>query len=405
MEAMANPEAVGLSKARLARLGPWMSRWVDAGHLPGALTLVARRGEIAYLDCVGHRDVASATPWTTDTMVRVYSMTKPVTSIALMMLFEEGRVHLDDPVQDFIPDLKDPMVLVPGATALDQVEPCTVPMTVEHLLTHTSGYTYGFQGGILGDAYTAEKIDFGPRRGGLDAMLRKLGALPILFQPGTRWNYGVSTDVVGRLVEVISGQDLATFFRSRIFEPLGMVDTAFGAPAAKLDRFASLYTPNPDGSMKVLETAERSAFRLDGTDTWSGGGGLVSTVGDYFRFAEMIRRKGRVGSERLIGPRTLSFMASNHLPGDLASMGQPKFSEVSYVGIGFGLGFAVMLNPAISSNMGSVGDHGWGGMASTVFWVDPVEDMTVIFMTQLAPSSSYPLRKELRALVYSSLID
>ena len=406
MEAIRSPEQVGFSSQRLARIRPWMDGYVNAGKLPGAMTVIARHGQIAYADWTGKRDVEADRPWEADTLLRIYSMSKPICSVALMMLFEEGRFHLDDPVATFLPEFADVKVLVKGATALDQVEDCREPLTVHHLLTHTSGFTYGFNGGVLGDAYTAGKIDFGPKRGGgLAPMVKELAKYPLAFQPGSRWNYGVSTDVVGRLVEVISGQSLDAFLTSRIFEPLGMSETGFGVPEDKVDRFAALYTPNEDNSMKRLEKPDQSAFlRRDGM-TFSGGGGLISTAVDYLKFVEMLRCKGRFGEERLLGPRTVGFMASNHLPGDLASMGQPVFSEVSFAGVGFGLGFSVTLNPAISQNMGSVGDHGWGGMASTAFWVDPVEDMVVMYMTQLVPSSHYPIRKELRALVHQALID
>ena len=405
METINEGARLGFDAGRLGRLGPWMERWVESGRLPGCSMLVARRGEIAFQGGTGNRNVATGAPWTEDTIVRAYSMSKPITSVALMMLFEEGLFHLDDPVAAFLPELKDPQVLVPGATSIDQTEACAVPQTVHHLLTHTSGLTYGFQGGVLGEAYEVEKLAFGPKGESLAAEVKRLAALPLAFQPGTRWNYGVSTDVVGRLVEVISGQPLDLFLRERILDPLGMADTEFSVPDGKLDRFAELYTPNEDLSLKLADTAERSVYRAANVRTFSGGGGLMTTLGDYRRFAEMVRRRGEADGERLLGPRTMEFMASNHLRGDLAANGQPVFSEVSYEGIGFGLGFAVMLEPALSKNLGSPGDHGWGGMASTVFWVDPAEDMLVVFLTQLMPSSFYPLRKELRALVYQALVD
>lgn len=406
MEPTNNGAALGFDPARLDRLRPWMESYVDAGKLPGAVTLIARQGQIAWLDWTGKRNVAAGTPWTADTIVRAYSMTKPITSVALMMLYEHGLFHLDDPVAKWLPELADLQVLKPGATSIDQTEPCTSPMTITHLLTHTSGFTYGFNGGVLGDAYEERKLAFGPKGDSLEAGVKQLAELPLGFQPGARWNYGVSTDVVGRLVEVISGQDLESYFNEHILGPLGMTDTAFGVPDAKLDRYAELYTPHEDQLMKLADTAQKSVYREANIKTFSGGGGLQSTIGDYWKFTEMLRRNGALADGgRLLGPRTLEFMASNHLNGDLADMGQAVFSEVSYEGIGFGLGFAVMLNPPKSQSMGSPGDYGWGGMASTAFWVDPVEDLVVIFMTQLAPSSTYPIRKELRALVHQALVD
>jgi CubicO group peptidase (beta-lactamase class C family) len=229
--------------------------------------------------------------------------------------------------------------------------------------------------------------------------------MPLAFEPGSRWNYSISTDVIGRVIEVISGQPLDVFFRQNILGPLGMDDTFFEVPDSHLARLASSYTKAPQGGMTLAEDATGSAYREGKVAQFSGGGGLVSTVDDYLRFAEMQRRGGALGDVRLLGPRTMRLMASNHLPGDLASMGQKVFSEVSFEGIGFGLGGWVMLDPARATTLGSPGDFGWGGMASTVYWVDPAEDMVVIFVTQLMPSSSYPNRKELRALVYSALVD
>lgn len=405
METINEGARLGFDADRLGRLGPWMERWVENGSLPGCSMLVARRGEIAWQGGTGQRNVKAGAPWSEDTIVRAYSMTKPITSVALMMLFEEGLLHLDDPVAAYLPELKDLQVLVPGATSIDQTEPCTTPQTIHHLLTHMSGFTYGFQGGVLGDAYEERKLAFGPKGESLEAEVKRLADMPLNFQPGARWNYGVSTDVVGRLVEVISGQPLDLFFRERILDPLGMTDTDFGVDDDSVGRFAELYTPREDRSLRLVDSAETSVYRAANVRTFSGGGGLMTTLGDYHRFADMIRCKGAIEHGRLLGPRTVELMASNHLRGDLAANGQPVFSEVSYEGIGFGLGFAVMLEPALSKNLGSPGDHGWGGMASTVFWVDPAEDMVVIFLTQLMPSSFYPLRKELRALVYQALVD
>lgn len=405
MDRTNNGAALGFDTGRLERLNTWMARYVDAGRLPGASVLVARRGEVAFMDWCGKRNVAAGTDWTPDTILRAYSMSKPITSVALMQLYEQGLFHLDDPVAKWLPELADLKVLKPGAASIDEVEDCTSTMTVTHALTHRTGFTYGFQGGVLGDAYEARKLAFGPKGESLEAGVHQLAELPLAFQPGSRWNYGVSTDVCGRLVEVISGQDLQSYFNEHILGPLGMEDTFFGVQDDKLDRYAELYTPNEDLSLKLMDTAEKSVYRASDVKTFSGGGGLQSTITDYLKFADMLRRKGAYDGGRILGPRTVDFMASNHLEGDLADNGQPVFSEVSYEGIGFGLGFAVMLDPARSQSMGSPGDFGWGGMASTMFWVDPVEDMVTIFMTQLMPSSFYPLRKELRALVHQALVD
>jgi CubicO group peptidase (beta-lactamase class C family) len=405
MNAPQKPESIGFSKDRLEAITNWMNRYVDNGKLAGAQAVVTRHGQIAYANCVGFSDMENNIPWKENTLARFYSMTKPVTSVALMMLFEKGLCHLDDPVEWFIPAFKKMRVLRPNAQTIEDTEPTTVKPTIRHMLTHMSGLTYDFNGGILGDAYAAIKMDFGPRRGTLESQVDKLADLPLQFTPGARWNYGVSTDVVGRLVEVISGSDLRSFFDVQILGPLGMTDTAFDVPDDKIDRFASLYGRGPDGKIKLLDAASKSVFRAGRTECFSGGGGLISTAVDYLKFAEMIRQRGALNGERLLGSRTVDYMTRNHLAGDLAENGQPVFSEISFEGVGFGLGGWVMLDPPKSQMMGSVGDFGWGGMASTVFWVDPVEKMTVLFLTQLAPSSQYPLRKELRTLVHQALID
>jgi CubicO group peptidase (beta-lactamase class C family) len=399
------PQTFGFDSTRLARIRPWMQGYVDAEKFPGALTLIARRGTVVYCDSVGLRDVERGLPWQRGTLARIYSMTKPVTSTAIMMLYERALCHLDDPVDLFLPELANRMVLRPGATSIDQVDPAETRMTLHHLLTHTSGLTYGFNDGLLAEAYVQNRVNFSAKSGNLADSVTQLAAMPLAFDPGSRWNYSISTDVLGRVIEVISGQPLDVFVRENILDPLGMNDTFFAVPDSHLNRFASSYTKPPESGMKLVEDAASSAFREGTMHQLSGGGGLVSTVDDYLRFAEMQRRGGALGDVRLLGPRTMRLMTANHLPGDLASMGQKVFSEVSFEGIGFGLCGAVMLDPARAPTLGSPGDFGWGGMASTVYWVDPVEDMVVIFLTQLMPSSSYPNRKELRALVYSALVD
>ncbi|HUS55721.1 MAG TPA: serine hydrolase domain-containing protein [Thermohalobaculum sp.] len=399
------PQTSGFDPARLARIRSWMQGYVDTQKFPGALTLIARRGTVVYCDWVGLRDVERGLPWQRDTLARFYSMTKPITSTALMMLYEQGLCHLDDPVDIFLPELADRRVLRPGAKSLYEVDPAQTRMTLHHLLTHTSGMTYGFNDGLLAEAYVQNGVNFSDKTGDLADSVTRLAAMPLAFDPGSRWNYSISTDVLGRIVEVISGQPLDVFFNDHILGPLGMDDTFFEVPDSHLDRLASSYTKAPTSGMTLVEDAPGSAFRQGKVRQISGGGGLVSTVDDYLRFAEMQRRGGALGDVRLLGPRTMRLMTSNHLPGDLASMGQKVFSEVPFDGIGFGLGGSVMLDPAKAKTLGNPGDFGWGGMASTVYWVDPAEDMVVIFVTQLMPSSSYPNRKELRALVYSALVD
>ncbi|MBL4739945.1 MAG: beta-lactamase family protein [Sneathiella sp.] len=405
MEVTTRPEALGFSSNRLENITSWMDRYVGAGKLAGAQTLVARSGEVVYSNWTGLADVENKVPWSGDTIARFYSMTKPITSVALMSLYEKGLFHLDDPVEMYIPAFKDMRVLRVHAKSVEDTEPCQVKPTIHHLLTHCSGLTYDFNLGVLESLYSAEKVDFGPRRGRLEDQVNRLGQLPLKFEPGTRWNYGVSTDVVGRLIEVISGKPLDVFLQDVIFDPLGMTDTSFEIAADKENRFAASYTPDKNRKLKLVDGPKSSIYAQKTVQGYSGGGGLLSTVTDYLKFADMIRLRGRVGSDHLLGSRTVDFMTQNHMPGDLASMGQPVFSEVSFAGVGFGLGGWVMLDPTKAQMMGSPGDFGWGGMASTVFWVDPLEDLIVLFATQLIPSSFYPIRKELRALVYQAIID
>src|SRR5690606_7976290 len=270
-------------------------------------------GKIAYSKSIGLRDIASASPWTDDTLARFYSMSKPVTSVALMMLYERGLFHLDDPVDEFIPAFREMQVLRPDAKSIGDTMPAATRMTVHHLLTHMSGMTYSFNLGMLGELYETEKMDFGPRRGTLESEVARLAKMPLLFNPGARWNYGVSTDVVGRLVELISGQDLRSFLHEHIFDPLNMKDTDFGVPAEKLDRYAAAYMSDDAGGLRLLDPVEKSAFARERVVCYSGGGGLISSAADYLKFAEMIRCRGAIESGRLLGPRTVDFMTSNHL--------------------------------------------------------------------------------------------
>lgn len=407
----------GFDAGRLARIKPWMQRWVDQGKFPGAQCLIARRGEVVYRDQAGLRDVAGGVPWAPDTIARIYSMTKPITSVALLMLYEDALCHLDTPLDEFLPEFAEMEVLISGAERIDQTRPAETRLTLHHLLTHTSGMTYGFNEDLLGATMTEQRISFAPRRpAGVDGfgpgegdedladMVRQLSDLPLAFEPGSRWNYGVSTDVLGRVVEVITGQSLDRVFAERILGPLGMDDTFFAVPEAKQDRFAHCYIRTPDDPMALMDTPG-GAFAEGAVKIFSGGGGLCSTIDDYLIFAEMLRRNGAHNGTRLLAPKTVELMTRNALGGDLASMGQPVFSEVSFEGIGFGLGVSVTLDPGVAKTLSSEGDYGWGGVASTVFWVDPALEMTTIFFTQLVPSSSYPVRKEIRAMTYSSLVD
>lgn len=405
LEPVARPEELGLCRNRLARIGPWMRSYVDAGKLPFAAVAVLRRGRLAHADLYGQRDIARGLPALQDGLYRIYSMTKPVTTVAAMTLFEEGRLMLDAPVEEFLPELAGRKVYVGGPFENMELVDAETPVTVRQLMTHTSGLTYGlFDPTPVGRAMRRARADFSGTDECLANVVARLADVPLCFHPGTRWNYGVSTDVLGRVVEVVAGRPLEQVFRERIFEPLGMPDTFFGVPDDRLDRFCSLYTLTAEDPLKLVEDAGDSRFR-DPVSLYSGGGGLVSSMADYLRFLEMLRRGGALDGARVLGRKTVEFMQMNHLPGDMASMGQSVFSEMPMNGIGFGLGGAVLLDPVRAQIPGSPGEFAWGGMASTAFWIDPAEELAVVFLTQLIPSSSYPVRRELRVLVYQSLID
>ncbi|MFI7211974.1 serine hydrolase domain-containing protein [Micromonospora maritima] len=402
------PDRVGFDSARLARIDEHFARFVDDGRLAGWQIVVTRRGEIAHSATYGLRDREAGTPVEADTLWRIYSMTKPITSVAAMMLWEEGRFELNDPVSRWLPEFADVRVYDRGSVLKPYTVPATEPIRIWHLLTHTAGLTYGFaQVSVVDGLYRAAGFDLGvPAGADLAAASAGLARLPLLFQPGTSWNYGVSTDVLGRLVEVVSGQSLDAFFAERILRPLGMTDTRWWVDAADAKRLAALYAPHPATGQAVrADGIGRAALTEPG---WhSGGGGLVSTAADYHRFTQFLLRGGELDGVRLLGPRTLRFMTRNHLPGgrDLASFSPEGFSETVLDGIGFGLGFAVVLDPVPSRVPSSVGEFYWGGLASTAFWVDPVEEVTALLFTQLMPSSTYPLRSQLRQLVYSALVD
>lgn len=401
-EPVRDPAHLGFDKGRLARLKQWMQRYVDTGRWPGGAVLVARHGELAFFDCAGYADVEAKRPWQRDLIARIYSMTKPVTAVALMMLYEEARVHLDDPVEGYLPEFKNAQLLIPGATSLDQTVPVKTKMTIHHLLTHTSGLSLFTNPRLLGEAYAKERLGLALAYGGLDKMVQRIAELPLEWEPGTKWQYSTGSDVIGRIVEVVSGMTLDRYFATRIFEPLGMTDTGFSVPESEISRFPPLYEATV-GGMALHEAPGVSDWRQGKVDTFCGGGGLVGTIDDYWGFAEMLRAGGVLNGERILSPRTLSLAACNHLPGDLASMATEVWAETQFDGVGFGLLGSVVLDPAKAQISAQVGDYGWGGAAGTFFWVSPVEDMVVVLFTQLLPSSAIPVRKELRALVHGAL--
>jgi CubicO group peptidase (beta-lactamase class C family) len=402
------PESIGLSSSRLQRLTPWMENYVGSGKLAGCLTAVMRRGEIVYLDHTGMADPETQRPIAEDTVFRIYSMTKPIVTAAAMTFFEEGRFQLDDPVARFLPEFADTPVWVEGEGDNMRTEPAADSMKIWHLMSHTAGLVYGARNDSpVGAMCRNNGIDFSRRNDGdLADTVRRLAKIPLRWQPGSRWEYSVATDVLGRLVEVLADTPLDQVLKERIFDPLGMSETGFQLQPGQLPRFTALFNAK-DGGIALAERPDADASAARKVTLFSGGGGLVSTVGDYLRFAEAIRCKGALGDARILGRRTVELMTMNHMPGnaDLAAMGTPVHSETSYEGIGFGLGFSIVLDPATAKGAYSTGEHAWGGAASTAFWVDPVEDMVVVFMTQLMPSSTYPIRRELHSLVYQALID
>ena len=398
----------GLSAARLKRVDDFLqSRYVDQGRLAGALTLVARGGEVAHLGVVGAADIARGIPLKEDSIFRIYSMTKPLTSVAIMMLVEQGLIALDDPVEKFIPAWKDLGVFVAGAPGRWQTRRPERAMQVIDLLRHTSGLTYGFQDRTPVDAaYRRGHVGVMGSKLPLGGMIAAMAGIPLEFTPGEAWNYSNSTDVLGYLVEVVSGRPFEVYLRDQVIAPLGMIDTDFHVPADKASRLTACYGVGHGGPLVVQDDPTKSAY-LKVPPYISGGGGLVSTATDYLAFCKMMLNGGILGGVRLLSRKTIDLMTANHLPGgqDLTELSRSLFSEATMAGVGFGLGFAVTLDPAKTMLAGSAGEYYWGGAASTAFWIDPAEDLIVVFMTQLMPSNIYPIRRELRTLVYSAFDD
>ncbi|HEY4025287.1 MAG TPA: serine hydrolase domain-containing protein [Candidatus Dormibacteraeota bacterium] len=390
----------GFDEARLERITDHLaSRYVQPGKIAGCQALVARHGSVAYLRSFGCADLERAAPVRDDTIWRIYSMTKPITSVALLTLYEQARFELNDPIERFLPEWRDVRVRE-GDGRLVAPER---PITVRDLLMHTSGVGYGFDPAHPVDQLYAE-ADLRDPTHTLEEFSRRLAALPLKFHPGTRWHYSYATDLCGRLVEVISGRPFDQYLREVVFEPLGMVDTGFVIPEREVGRLAANYRRNADKALEVFDDPRTSVYLRPRRP--SGGGGLLSTTADYHRFVEMLRRGGELDGHRVLGERTLRFMVRNHLPGG-ASMSRLSLESdalgTGSAGIGFGLGFAVILDPAEMGAIASPGEYFWGGAAATLFWVDPVEDLAVIFMTQLM-ESPFDFRGQLRQLVHQALV-
>jgi CubicO group peptidase (beta-lactamase class C family) len=407
--APASPESAGMSKAGLDRTEAHLkSRYIDAGRFPGTQLLVYRRGKVVHSAVQGLADVERKVPVKDDTIFRIYSMTKPLTTVCFMMLVEEGKVALDEPVVKYIPEWKNLGVFVAGTAPNFLTRPLSRPMLIVDLLRHTSGLTYGFQQRSNVDAaYREARIGEVEKAGTLDGMIEGLAKIPLEFSPGEAWNYSVATDVIGYLVGKISGVPFEQFLKARILDPLGMSDTDFHVPADKAHRFAACYNADVKTNSFTLQDDPKTSSFLSPPSLISGGGGLCSTAADYLTFCRALINGGEVGGVRLLGPKMLQLMTANHLPGgvDLPALSRSLFSEAAYNGIGFGLGFSVTMDPAKTLIPGSRGEYAWGGAATTSFWIDPAEELIAIFMTQVLPSSAYPLRRELRTLVYSAITE
>ena len=383
------PEEMGMSTSRLERIAPVMQGYVDNGKIPCALTMIARGGRLVHFEKFGMQDIAAAKPIQFDSIFRLYSMTKPITSVAVMMLYEEGHFQLSTPVSEFVPAFKDMKVYTEDGSAVVDAER---EVTIKHLLTHTTGLIYESD---REDHPIDQRYEDADLYGGdLANMIRKLGGIPLIHQPGTAWKYGMSTDVLGYLVQIVSGMPFETFLKTRIFEPLGMNDTGFSVRVENADRYSKVYEFGEDGALQAIEKIHAATGPL--SFFHSGGGGLQSSAADYLRFCQMVLNDGELDGVRLLGRKTAELIKMSHVPADWLAPGR--------TGTGFGLGFAVVTDVAETHTLGSVGTCSWGGMASTTFWIDPVEELIGVFMTQLVGADS-PFHAQFRMLTYQSIVD
>src|SRR3954471_6443386 len=394
--------------ARLDRIEEHLrSRYIEPGKIAGCQTAVVRHGQLAYFSSLGTMDRERGKPVTDDTIWRIYSMTKPITGVALMTLYERGHFQLSDPVHRFIPQWRNLKVEERASDGSKRLVEPERPMTVRDLMMHMSGIGYGGLLERLGSDEQEEEQSDSPldRRGTLESLVDQLAEQPLHFHPGTRWLYSLSTDVCGRLVEIMSGQRFDEYLSAELFEPLGMVDTGFVVPDEKAGRFAANYRRNSRKELVLLEDPERSPYRKPRTFL-SGGGGLVSTTNDYLRFTQMLLNGGELDGVRILGPKTVQLMSSNHLPGgrELKDFAMPNgYGEVGFDGMGFGLTMAVGLGAVETQVVGSAGEYMWGGAASTIFWIDPLEELVAVFMTQLIPSGTFNFRGQLKSLIYPAI--
>jgi CubicO group peptidase (beta-lactamase class C family) len=404
----------GLAADRLERITDHIHRnYIDSGKIAGCQVAVSRHGHLAYSRSFGQMDRERGKAMADDAIFRIYSMSKPITSVALMTLYERGYFQLDDPVSRYIPEWKDHKVWVSGEGESMRTVAPTTPMSFRHVLSHSGGLTYGSLLETVGAPATGHPVDkvyaqVGVRRGDGETLrdfAMKLAKVPLRYQPGERWMYSLSTDVCGYLVEAISGKRFDRYLQDEIFDPLKMTDTSFVVAPDKVDRFAANYQRRSDKSLRLIDDPQTSTY-LKEPAFFSGGGGLTGTTADYLRFCEMLRRGGELDGERILGPRTIEMMHKNHLVDgkDLTQLAIASFSETANKGVGFGLGFAMTLDEVTTGCLGE-GDYYWGGAASTIFWVDPREDLCVVFMTQLMPSGTFNFRGQLKSIIYSSIID
>ncbi len=398
-----SPAREGFDPERLGRIVDITQSYVDEGKFAGVITMVARRGRIVHFEAVGNRGADDERPLEKDALFRIFSMTKPITAVAAMQLYEQGKFHLSDPVSKFVPELKGVQVL----NADGSLVPATREMTMQQLLTHTAGFSYGFNpDGDPVDKYYREAQLFAAKD--LEEFADMVGELPLKFQPGDQWHYSIAVDVTGLVVERISGQPFDEYLDERIFQPLGMEDTFFNVPDDKVGRFLPNHylDPKTRALTQFPEDTQQAALRYRGTTLFSGGGGLVSSTMDYMRFAEAMRNGGLLGDARILGPKTVNYMASNHLPASIVSggNGEQPILGARLNGFGFGLGFGIVTDPAAGGVMGSAGEYNWGGAAGTVFWIDPVEELVAIGMIQLM-GSPYPFRSDLKVATYQALTE
>ncbi|MFT7687839.1 MAG: CubicO group peptidase (beta-lactamase class C family) [Candidatus Azotimanducaceae bacterium] len=405
MQDKIDAQAAGLDSARLERITQHINEnYIAPGKIAGCQIQVSRKGITAYSKTFGLMDKERNKPLQDDTIFRIYSMSKPITSVALMMLYEKGKFQLSDPVHRFIPSWKNHRVYVSGEGESLETKIPNSPVTMRQILSHSGGLSYGATRHPADQIYKKLKIRNDAEET-LAHFVDKLSKVPLRYEPGEAWMYSLSTDVCGYLVEAISGMPFDEYLETEIFKPLGMKDTSFNVEPEKIPRLAANYTRLPDKSLGLFDDPENSTYSQK-KKFFSGGGGLLSTTRDYRLFCEMLRQGGELNGVRLLGPRTLELMTLNHLKNgkSLYNLALGSFSETAYEGIGFGLGFAMTIDQKEAGSL-SLKDYYWGGAASTVFWIDPVEDLIVIFMTQLMPSQTFDFRRQLKSLVYSAIVE